>query len=54
VWEDGFGSTYDGADLLVWQANYGSGGAATGAVPEPAAAGLAALAACLWAGRRRN
>lgn len=39
-WKSGFGPTYDGADFLAWQRNYGFGVPATptsAAVPEPAA-----------------
>ncbi len=51
---DGDGDT-DGNDFLAWQRSLGSSGAAgaAGAVPEPAAAALALLAACpLLAARR--
>jgi hypothetical protein len=48
----------DGTDFLIWQQQLGSGAAtvAAGAVPEPAALGLAglAVAATLAAGRRRR
>ncbi|MBL9162449.1 MAG: hypothetical protein JNL18_06955 [Planctomycetaceae bacterium] len=47
-WKLRFGVDLDGADFLDWQANYGSTStdavAAIGAVPEPAAASLLALA----------
>lgn len=67
LWKGAFGQTAvgdadsdgdsDGADFLVWQRNYAPGAAvgATAAVPEPAAAALAALgAAALLAVRKRQ
>ena len=50
VWRDGFGSIYDDGDYLVWKNNFGQslgGGGAAAAVPEPSAAVLVALGACL-------
>lgn len=45
-WKNGFGATYDGADFLAWQQNYGFGVPTTptsAAVPEPAACLLALI-----------
>ena len=45
----------DGDDFLVWQTEFGSGdGAGSAAVPEPASALLALLAAGLLATARRR
>jgi hypothetical protein len=43
LWQQGFGTTYDAADLADWKANYGLPAAAPviGAVPEPGSALLA-------------
>ena len=54
VWKAGFGAKYSGADFLDWQRYLGSSVAAVAAVPEPAACGLALLAAAGgWLYRRR-
>jgi hypothetical protein len=56
IWQNDFGTSKDGEDFLVWQANYGTGVPQLGAVPEPGAAALAAVAliglACRGRGAR--
>ncbi|QDT75268.1 hypothetical protein [Lacipirellula limnantheis] len=65
LWKAAYGATAvgdadsdgdsDGADFLVWQRNFGAGAPVAGAVPEPAAIGLALLGgAALLAARKRN
>ncbi|MAT73415.1 MAG: hypothetical protein CMJ58_28355 [Planctomycetaceae bacterium] len=56
VWQQGFGATYDAADLADWQANYGTAAAGPTAsgVPEPTAAVLCLLAGlAAWPLRKR-
>jgi len=44
AWRAGFGPTYSGADFLTWQRNLGASLPPVGAVPEPRAAALLAVA----------
>jgi hypothetical protein len=53
VWQRGLGSQFDAADLADWRTNFGATGGAT-AVPEPAALGLAVIAAMAAARRLRG
>lgn len=55
-WKDGFGPTYDGADFLAWQRNYGFGVPATSTsatVPEPATCLLALIGLPMLLRRQR-
>jgi hypothetical protein len=53
-WQRGFGSQYDETSLAEWKANFGAGGGAIAAVPEPAALALAGIALCGSAAIRRR
>jgi hypothetical protein len=48
TWKSGYGTSYDGADFLVWQRNLGNRGNAT-AAPEPSARTMTALVAMVIA-----
>ena len=57
LWQRNFGQPgYDAAALATWKANFGSGAAvaAAGAVPEPAAFALIAMAGAALAVSRRK
>jgi hypothetical protein len=57
LWQRNFGQPgYDAASLAAWKANFGSGAAvaAAGAVPEPAAFALIAMAGAALAASRRK
>ncbi|MCG8448623.1 MAG: PEP-CTERM sorting domain-containing protein, partial [Pirellulales bacterium] len=44
TWRSGYGTIYDGSDLLTWQRNYqGETLATAAAVPEPGSLGLLLL-----------
>jgi hypothetical protein len=53
VIQRGFGSLYSSTDFDAWKANFGNG-AAVGAVPEPASAGLVLLGVAAVGGVRRS
>jgi hypothetical protein len=56
VWQGGFGTTYEGQDLLVWQQHLGEMAAtpAVSSVPEPATVFLALGGLALLASRRSS
>ena len=54
VWMSGYGGNYSGGDFLSWQRYFGQSIGAVAAVPEPAAAALAAMGLAAIALRRRT
>ena len=52
VWKSGYGGNYSGGDFLSWQRYFGQSIGAVAAVPEPAAAALAAMGLAAIALRR--
>jgi hypothetical protein len=54
LWQREFGGTLDGASLADWEGNFGSPAAATAGVPEPTAATLLLAAAGATLARRRT
>jgi hypothetical protein len=54
VWREGFGTHYSGGDFLAWQRNLGMSFTPITAIPEPAAAVLAAIGLFGIALRRRS
>ncbi len=58
IWQQGYGTNFDGADFLAWQRNYqaanGNVSALRAAIPEPAAIVLALLASAPFAWRTRS